>query len=134
MNSIDLLPETRIALTSGWIGFLFGVLSGAVIGMFFHRDEWLGGYDSFRRRMLRLGHISFFGLGFVNLFFALTHQFAALPAPFARAALTLFLIGAVTMPLSCFLSAWRKPYKALFPIPVASVAAGICLVIWRLCL
>ena len=56
-----------------WIGMLLGVVSGAIIGLFFHREDWMGGYNSFRRRLTRLGHISFFGLAFVNMGFALTH-------------------------------------------------------------
>jgi len=44
-------------ILAGWLGVLGGVLSGAVIGLFFHRDDWAGGYGSFSRRMLRLGHI-----------------------------------------------------------------------------
>ena len=43
-----------------------------VLGMFFHGENWLGGYASFKRRMYRLGHISFFGLGAVNMLFCLT--------------------------------------------------------------
>jgi len=52
-----------VNLTAGWLGILAGVVSGCAIGLFFHRADWLGGYASFRRRMTRLGHISFFGLG-----------------------------------------------------------------------
>lgn len=51
---------------------LAGALSGAIVGLFFYRDEWMGGYNSWRRRLTRLGHISFFGLGFLNLIFAAT--------------------------------------------------------------
>ena len=36
-----------------WIAILAGLLTGAAIGMFFHAEEWLGGYGSWRRRMLR---------------------------------------------------------------------------------
>jgi hypothetical protein len=36
-----------------------------------------------------------------------------------------FIIGMVTMPTCCFLSAWRKPLRHLFPIPVAAVFVGI---------
>ena len=56
----------------GWLAMLLGVASGAVIGLFFHREEWAGGYGSYRRRMLRLGHISFFGIGILNFLFAMT--------------------------------------------------------------
>ena len=26
-----------------WIGMLLGVVSGAIIGLFFHREDWMGG-------------------------------------------------------------------------------------------
>lgn len=108
-----------------WTSMLLGVLSGAVIGLNFHDDTWVGGYGSFRRRMLRLGHISFFGLGFLNLMFGLTLGAVPLPAAYAGVASTGFLLGAVTMPACCFLAAWKKPFRHLFPVPVISVAMGI---------
>ena len=112
-------------LLAGWLGMLGGVASGAVIGLFFHREEWMGGYASFRRRMTRLGHISFFGLGFLNMMFAMTTSLVALPPTALRLASAGLIIGAVTMPACCFLSAWRKPFRHLFPIPVAGLSAGI---------
>ena len=110
-----------------WIGMFFGVLSGAIIGLFFHREDWMGGYNSFRRRMTRLGHISFFGLGFVNFFFAISHQMAGVSQSLALYAAIAFTIGAATMPTCCFLSAWRKPFRHFFFIPVSGVSAGIIL-------
>jgi hypothetical protein len=120
-----MFAPTQFNLVVGWVSMAFGALSGATIGLYFHDDEWLGGYGSLRRRMLRLGHIAFFGLGFVNVLFALS--LAALPPPagFARFAGWGFAIGAVTMPACCFLTAWRKPLRHLFPIPVAAVLCGI---------
>ncbi len=120
-------------LFAGWCGFLAGVVSGATIGLFFHRGEWMGGYDSFRRRMVRLGHISFFGLGILNVLFGLTlvaAHFAGSRLPLASLCM---IIGAVTMPACCFLSAWRKPFRHWFFVPVSSLLAGviIILVAWR---
>lgn len=112
-------------LLAGWIGLLVGVLSGSVIGLFFHDDHWLGGYASFSRRMLRLGHISFFGLGFVNMAFALTVERIGLTAPYAEIASMAFVAGAIAMPVCCLLAAWRKPLRRLFPVPVLAVAVGI---------
>jgi len=109
----------------GWGAMFLGVASGAVIGLFFHKEEWAGGYGSFRRRMLRLGHISFFGLGFINLMFGLTLQVITLPVSHISIASFGFLIGVITMPLCCFLAAWKKPFRHLFPVPVLSVLAGI---------
>ena len=114
-------------LMVAWCGMLLGVLSGAIIGLFFHREDWMGGYNSFRRRLTRLGHISFFGLGFVNFFFAISHQMAGIEAPWAVPAAVAFVIGAATMPTCCFLSAWRKPFRHLFFIPVGGVTIGIVL-------
>ena len=112
-------------LLAGWLGMVGGVLSGAVIGLFFHRDQWMGGYGSFQRRLTRLGHISFFGLGTVNLMFAFTVRTVEIAPAAVHLASPCFIVGLVTMPLCCFLTAWRKSLKNLFPIPVASVLIGI---------
>lgn len=116
---------TLTMLVVGWAGMLAGGLSGAAIGLFFHDERWMGGYGSFRRRLTRLGHISFFGLGFLNLLFAFTHHLADLPAGWARMAAGALLVGAVTMPVCCFLSAWRKSFRHLFAVPVGGVVGGV---------
>jgi hypothetical protein len=112
-------------LLAGWIAMLAGAISGAIIGLFFHREEWMGGYSSFRRRMTRLGHISFWGLGFINMLFAFSVKALDLSGMNIRVASGAFILGLVTMPLCCFLTAWRKPFRFLFPVPVVSVVAGI---------
>jgi hypothetical protein len=118
-------------IKTGWIGMLLGVVSGAVIGMFFHREDWMGGYASYRRRLSRLGHISFFGLALVNFCFAFTQSVLPLAAPWGKVAMISFIVGAATMPTVCFLSAWRKPFRHLFSIPVGGVSIGV---ICELCL
>jgi hypothetical protein len=123
-----------VNLIGGWLGMLAGVLSGAVIGLLFHRDDWMGGYGSYRRRLTRLGHISFFGLGFLNLLFAATSAQLYLRGNYLAIASSGLMAGAITMPVCCFLSAWRKPLRHLFSIPVLSVTAGILSILvgwWR---
>jgi hypothetical protein len=111
-------------LLAGWMGFLAGAITGALMGLFFHRENWLGGYGSFPRRMIRLGHIACFGLGLINILFALTA--ATLPATWATSAASLLLVaGMITMPLNCFLTAWKKPFRHLFFIPAGSTLVGI---------
>lgn len=95
------------------------------MGLLFHEDTWAGGYGSFRRRMLRLGHISFFGIGFLNFFFAMTLAQISLPWELARISSTGFLTAVITMPACCYLAAWKKPFRHLFPIPVLAVLAGV---------
>jgi hypothetical protein len=124
-------PVTRFMLLAAWAGMAGGVLSGAVIGLFFHDESFMGGYQSFRRRLARLGHISFFGLAFVNVAFAVTNHLAAAP-PMTGAAAA-FLVGAVAMPTCCFLTAWKKePFRHLFFIPVSGIAVGIVLTLIEL--
>ncbi len=116
---------SQLHILLGWGSMIMGALSGALIGLFFHRDEWAGGYASFRRRMMRLGHIAFFGLGILNLLFGLTTQSITLSQGHLAIASTGFIVAVIAMPLCCFLSAWRKPFRHLFPIPVLGVLAGV---------
>ena len=122
---MNLAPIVLTMIKAGWLGMFLGVVSGAVIGLFFHREDWMGGYGSYRRRLTRLGHISFFGLAFVNFCFAFTQHVRPLSATASSVAMCAFLIGAVSMPVCCFLSAWRKPFRHLFFIPVGGVLAGV---------
>lgn len=111
-------------LLAGWVLFSLGGGTGALLGLFFHREDWLGGYGSFPRRLLRLGHIACFGLGLINILFALSVAGHA-ASPWSTAASPLLLAGAVTMPLTCFLSAWRTSFRHAFFIPAGTTIAGI---------
>ncbi len=117
-----------INIQAAWIGFLLGGISGAIPGLFFYRFEWLGGYTSWPRRMIRLGHIAFFGIGFLNLGLGLTCKVLAFETPLAS---VLMLIGAVTMPLLCYASAFKPVVRHLFFIPAGSVILSIALLIER---
>jgi hypothetical protein len=123
----------ELNLYAGWLGMLGGVLSGCIIGLYFHRPDWLGGYTAFPRRMVRLGHISFFGIGLLNVLFGLTvAQTQLRPEPLHIASIGL-IAGAIAMPATCFLSAWREPARHLFVVPVVAVLVGIValLAAWR---
>jgi len=114
----------------GWGLMLLGGLSGAAIGLRFHEAGWAGGYGSFRRRMLRLGHIAFFGLGILNVLFSLAiAQFPLEHGP-ARAAGAGFVVAGLGMSLCCFLAAWREPFRHLFFIPVLGVLVGVVGLLW----
>jgi len=118
----------QMNLVAGWIAIFLGLVLGAVIGVYFHHEAWLGGYGSWRRRMLRLAHISMVGTGLLNIAFALSMVALKIVAP-PRAASVLFIVGAITMPAICVLSAVRPALRHLFFIPVSSllVAVGVCI-------
>ena len=114
----------------GWAAILIGLLVGALVGLFFHDEQWFGGYGSWRRRMLRLTHIALLGTGMLNLAFALSVDFLE-PSAVPRIASVLFVVGAVTMPLVCGLSAWRRGFRHLFFIPVLSLTVACADFIFR---
>jgi hypothetical protein len=117
------MAETN--LIAAWIGFMGGFLAGALPGLFFHLPDWLGGYASWERRLIRLAHISFFGIGFINLAFALTAARLDVPeGPSLFWSSRLLLLGAVSMPAVCYLSAFRKGFRHFFFLPVTSLLAG----------
>ncbi len=114
----------------GWTWILFGMVAGMLLGLGFQREDWLGGYGSHRRRLLRLGHISFFGLGFVNVLFALTApQLRLAPGTLALAAWAL-VVGGLAMPACCALMAWRRSFQPAFAVPVTSLLLGVALTVF----
>ncbi|MBO6514024.1 MAG: hypothetical protein JJ974_08675 [Phycisphaerales bacterium] len=114
-------------LAFGWIWITMGFLSGAALGLGFHKEQFMGGYDSWARRLARLGHIAFFGTGFLNLLVAFSAH--ALPESSSASALWnvmswLFIIGAVSMPICCFIAAKSKKAKSIFVVPVLALTTG----------
>ena len=120
-----MIDPARFNLLVGWTSMVAGAISGAAIGLFFHNVNWMGGYASLRRRMIRLGHIAFFGLGILNVLFALSVAAVPVPLSYGRFASMGFAVSAVAMPACCFLTAWRTGFRRLFPIPVAAVLCGL---------
>ena len=111
-------------LIAGWLWILAGLLTGTLSGVFFHRDDWLGGYGSWSRRMTRLGHIAFVGTGLLNIALGVSvhaQGWRDVP-PIASGGL---LAGAFTMPLVCYLSAWRPAFRRAFVVPVVSLLLGV---------
>ncbi len=120
----------RMNLYAGWVAVLLGLVAGAGIGMLFHDENWLEGYGSWRRRMLRLTHISLVGTGLLNLGFALTVA-ELQTGSYPWIAGVLMLVGAVTMPAVCALSAWRKDMRHLFFVPVLSLIVAVADLIYE---
>jgi len=113
----------------GWLWVLVGFLSGLALGLGFHREDWLGGYGSLRRRMVRLGHVSLVALGALNVLYAQTAPRLVLAPALASTASVALIVGAVTMPTCCGLMAWRPEFRMLFAIPVASLVLGAGIVL-----
>jgi hypothetical protein len=115
----------------GWTWMGMGVLSGAVLGVFFGREGFLGGYDAWARRLVRLGHIAFFGTGMLCVLMAGTLErrsgaftgsdagwWGDLPAG-------AMCVGAALMPVCCAAAAWKKKLTWVFVLPVVSIGGAV---------
>ena len=111
---------------AAWLAILAGLVTGTVIGLFFHDPDWMGGYGSWRRRMMRLGHISFFGTGFLNLAFVVV---GGAPASLGAAAGRLGGFPARRHGHAHWSVSSRRgatSFRRLFFIPVASLIVAAC--------
>jgi hypothetical protein len=107
----------------GWCLTLAAFVSGAGIGLLFTRENFLGGYGAWPRRMVRLGHIALAALGLFNIVYGI----APLPRHGtwqAAGASWGLMLGGIAMPLICFLSAWRVQFRKLFFLPVTALIAA----------
>src|SRR2546426_5896084 len=118
-------------LMLAWLWIVLGFVSGLVLGLFFDREDWLGGYTSFKRRLYRLAHISFFGLAIVNSLFYFTAQRFSHASLAVNVASWGFVAGAFSMPICCFILAHRPRLRALFLIPVISLITAGILTLWE---
>jgi hypothetical protein len=105
----------------GWSLILIAFITGAGLGLFFHDENFWGGYATFRRRIVRLGHISFAAIGMLNVLYGLTPASIAMP----RSADIGLIFGGISMPAVCFLSGWKPAFRHLFFIPVISLMIGV---------
>jgi hypothetical protein len=108
----------------GWGLILGAFVTGTILGLFFYRDDFLGGYASFRRRMLRLGHIALAALGMINILYSLSPRASEL-SPQTQIASLGFMLGGATMPAVCFLSSWRVRFRHLFIVPVSALILAV---------
>jgi hypothetical protein len=121
----------QLNLVLAWLWILLGFVVGFIFGLNFHKEHWLGGYASYRRRLYRLGHISLFGLAGVNFLFYLTARNFTPGSAKAVFASWGFVLGAVSMPICCLVMAHRPRLRALFLIPVTSLITAGILTLWE---
>lgn len=108
----------------GWWLILSAFAIGGVLGLGFHREDFLGGYSSFPRRLVRLGHIALAALGMLNVLYGLSPWPAASNWQ-ADAASVCFLVGGIAMPAVCFLTAWKRAFRHLFVVPVTALVLAV---------
>ena len=113
----------------GWISVLGSLAMGLVMGIKFQREDWLGGYNAFPRRMVRLAHIALAALGMLNILFAQSQARLEMAAATARIASVSFVAAAIFMPACCLYLAARRRHFEIFALPIFSLATGLILTI-----
>jgi hypothetical protein len=121
------VPDYPLNFFAGWGMVLLAFLCGAGVGMFFHREDFWGGYASFRRRIVRLGHIALAALGLMNVVFSVS--VSANGSRLLTLASLCFVVGGLTMPAICFLAGWREPFRRLFFVPVTALVSAVVLIL-----
>ena len=124
----------KINLVLAWLLILLTFITGGLTGINFKffSEEWLGGYSGLRRRMYRLGHVSLFALGIVNLAFYFTARELGTTGFALQWASIGYVVGALTMPASCYLIPHYPALRGIFYIPSFSLIMAGIFTIWGL--
>jgi hypothetical protein len=127
--------DVRLNRIVAWCSLLLGAVTGLVLGLWsfdgpVRVPAWLGDYNETSRRLARLGHIAFFGIGMLNLFVVAELRRIRLGPGVRRTALVAINLGNVLLPLSLFLAAALSPMKYLMSIPATLVTIALVIVAW----
>ena len=125
-------PRTR-ALTNlaiAWGSMAIGALTGLILGLWSFGGpvpvpDLLGEYDALPRRLMRLGHIAFFGLGILNILMAVHLGRIKSGDSHARIALLAMNFGNILLPLTLVCAAFFEPLKYLMSLPAAAVTLAL---------
>ena len=113
----------------GWGAVLASLAMGIYMGQKFQHEDWLGGYGSFPRRMVRLAHVALAAIGMLNIQFAQSLSRLHLSAEMLTTASLALMAAAVLMPACCLWMAYRRSHFEIFAAPVICLATGIILTI-----
>jgi len=121
---------TDVSLAIGWGSLFFGALSGLVLGLWSFGGPvsvpaWVGDYANQSRRLLRLAHIAFFGLGILNIMIARHLSPDRLTPRLRRAALWSMSFGNVLLPITLVAASAFSPLKYLMSVPALAVTLAL---------
>ncbi len=137
-NVVEDSRDWKLNRTVAWVSLVLGAISGLVIGLWsfggpLEVPAWLGDYDVVSRRLARLCHISFFGLGILNLLVARELPGCALRERAKQTASIAMNFGNVFLPLTLFAAAFYDPMKYAMGLPSMSVALALAITAYGVC-
>jgi hypothetical protein len=116
----------------GWASLAIGVAVGLVIGLWSFDGplpvpSWLGDYGDTSRRLVRLGHIAFIGLGLVDILIERELARSSLSAAARSVASWAMAAGNAMLPVALFAAALYRPVKYVMAVPAAAVFLALVL-------
>src|SRR5262245_56418242 len=116
----------------GWSSLAVGVAVGLVMGLWsfdgpLQPPAWIGGYTDTARRLVRLGHIAFIGLGAIDILIERELARSALGSRGRAIASWSMVFGNVLLPVTLFASAAYRPVKYFMAVPAGSVFLALVL-------
>lgn len=134
-KTISSLPDGNRLI--GWASLALGAVSGLILGLWSFDGPvsiplWIGDYGDTSRRLLRLGHIAFFGLGILNILFAQEASRFKIYNRILRAASLCFNFGNAFLPPALIAAAIYQPLKYLMPFPAISILIALVLTVYLL--
>lgn len=119
----------------GWTSLAVGIAVGLVIGLWSFdgpvaTPAWVGEYTDTSRRLLRLGHIAFIGLGLLSILLADELRWSSLSARGRQMASRLMVAGNVLLPVLLVGAAIWRPLKYLMGFPATCVFVAMVLAAW----
>lgn len=123
-------PSVSRNLAVGWSSLAVGAVTGLVLGLWSFGGpvplpEAIGAYDALARRLLRLGHIAFFGLGILNIMLSRNIGQWLIPPDRARLALRAMNFGNLFLPVTLIAAAFFEPLKYLMSLPALAVTLAL---------
>jgi len=119
----------------GWTSMAVGVGTGLVMGMWSFDGpmpvpEWLGAYDAVSRRLVRLGHIAFLGLGSLDVLLARELPRLTISPAMKRLCSRAMIFGNVFLPLVLVGAGASHAVKYALPLPATAVFVALVLAAW----
>ena len=132
------VSDDRLNRVVAWTCLALGAGTGLVMGLWsfdgpVRVPEWLGDYGDTSRRLARLGHIAFFGIGMLDLFTVAELRRIHLSRLLRRVALMAINFGNIFLPLSLLLAAGFHPMKYIMSVPAMLVFVALAIVAWGVC-
>lgn len=117
-------------LAVGWSSIAIGAVTGLILSLWSFNGpvpvpEGIGAYVDLSRRLMRLGHIAFFGLGILNIMLARHVASCRLEPAIARLALASMNLGNILLPPILIAASFFTPLKYAASLPAMAVAIAL---------